>query len=478
MKVSVVGMQSLQWYRLASWGPLVYVIAVPIMIAPKLPLFRHKLQMAEVVFLVMLAFTVAGWIEGSVRIPDLGVAEAMLVSYLFVGALSIAFAEDRILGLVDFGGEVYLAGVFFLLTALTRSETDLRRLLYAWWLGFAIVVGFGWVGLVLAYGFGIDNPWVMRYEEFPYLGQFYRVLSLMRPTAKMLSTFLVLSLSLLMGLVLSEEDKRRRQILLIPVILGGCLFPFTVSRDVLGLVVAVLMLAWVSPGRGLWMRLARASLATVAVGVFVMTLFVSTWHITAFRASREQDRHAGDILNSQFEGVLGWYYADPDTGLTRLRVEVEYVFSGYHLLKRAALLMLRERPLLGVGVGNFEVGLKRLREQEFLPREFGDFEHAQSTPFGIAAETGLMGLVLLGAMWFVLLGQVRRSALTLAGRRQAWVCSGISAGLIGLLASSIHVDIMHFRYLWVGLAVARIAGRLYDPRSLGSTLGSGSVVAR
>jgi hypothetical protein len=469
MKVSTVGMQSLQWYRLACWSLLAYVIAVPMMIAPKLPLFRYKLQMAEVVFLVMLACTVAGWVEGSVRTPDLGVAEGLLLSYLLAAGLSTAFAEDRILGLVDFGGEVYLAGVFFLLTALTRSETGLRRLLYAWWLGFSIVVCFGWLGLVLAYGFGIDNPWVMRYSEFPYLGEFYRVLSLMRPTAKMLSTYLVLSLSLLMGLVLSEEDKRRRRILLIPVVLGGCLFPFTLSRDVLGLVVAMLILVWVSPSRGLWIRFARAGLATAAAGLLVTTLFISTWHITAFRASREQDRIAGDILNSQFQGMLGWYYADRATGLTRLRVEVEYVFSGYHLLKRAALLMVRERPLLGVGVGNFEVGLKRLREEELLPREFGNFEHAQSTPFGIAAETGLMGLGLLGAMWFVLLGQVRRSALTLAGRRQAWICSGISAGLIGLLASSIHVDIMHFRYLWVGLAVARIAGRLYDPRSLGST---------
>ena len=124
----------------------------------------------------------------------------------------------------------------------------------------------------------------------------------------------------------------------------------------------------------------------------------------------------------------------------------------YYVIKKVEWNAFRRRPWTGIGLGAFPFEAERAYNEGRL---FSPYQrvNAHSTPFGRLAETGLAGFVPL-----VLLV----SACAVAARRAASgpapggdVALAIAAGGLGLLVNSINVDIMNFRFLWVGIGFFR-----------------------
>lgn len=139
--------------------------------------------------------------------------------------------------------------------------------------------------------------------------------------------------------------------------------------------------------------------------------------------------------------------------------------------------MFRESPLLGVGAANYatlyqdyasDVGIERRRQ----PRE------PHSLYLGVAAETGLVGLVAFGAIIVSAFTGIGAAARALRGRRrddQASMVLALRLGLVGYLTAALFLHLAFDRIFWVLLGLALAVPALVErPRPHG---GAGTELA-
>ncbi|WP_245669002.1 O-antigen ligase family protein [Chloroflexus islandicus] len=102
---------------------------------------------------------------------------------------------------------------------------------------------------------------------------------------------------------------------------------------------------------------------------------------------------------------------------------------------QAAWNMIQERPLFGVGPGNFSIAYERLvysgQTPTWIKPWYDSRGHAHNYYLHIAAESGLIGalayLVWLGSGWYRAIGAVRRA--------RDWLTRGIALGGIGVIGA-------------------------------------------
>ncbi len=146
---------------------------------------------------------------------------------------------------------------------------------------------------------------------------------------------------------------------------------------------------------------------------------------------------------------------DPDSSFGKRRV-----------VTAVAWRMFVDRPLVGVGVGNYGVRFPEyVEEVGSVAREYESdrANYAHSLYLEIAAETGLLGLLTFGLVVAACFAGLRRArvAFRAAGRPDlADLARGVEIGLIGYLVSSIFLHGHHIRYLWLFFALAAALERV------------------
>ncbi|MEF3273520.1 MAG: O-antigen ligase family protein [Chloroflexus sp.] len=102
---------------------------------------------------------------------------------------------------------------------------------------------------------------------------------------------------------------------------------------------------------------------------------------------------------------------------------------------QAALHMIEERPLLGVGPGNFSIAYERLvysgETPTWIKPWYDSRGHAHNYYLHIAAESGLIGamayLIFLGSVWY--------TAIIAIQRARGWLARGIALGGLGIVGA-------------------------------------------
>lgn len=125
----------------------------------------------------------------------------------------------------------------------------------------------------------------------------------------------------------------------------------------------------------------------------------------------------------------------------------------YYLLKKVAAEAFWRAPLTGIGLGRFREETERAYRVGKVHELYRDID-PHSTLLGRLAETGLPGGLTLVALWVGFLGLGLRFVRAANGPA-VWPARAALAGTVGLLVNSINVDIMNFRFLWIGFAVLR-----------------------
>lgn len=148
--------------------------------------------------------------------------------------------------------------------------------------------------------------------------------------------------------------------------------------------------------------------------------------------------------------------------------QVTQVSSGSSIQDRAirgrlsevtsAIMMFGDHPLIGVGYGNFEAHYPRYAQMVGLDGRREQRE-AHSLYLEVAAETGLVGIVVFGTLvGFACLTvrSRRRSFLEEGNRAAAHLLTGFGISLLGYLVGSIFLHLTYPRYFWlmIGLAIA------------------------
>jgi hypothetical protein len=218
----------------------------------------------------------------------------------------------------------------------------------------------------------------------------------------------------------------------------------TYSRQILEYFGLLGLLAWLeSPRR----RPALAvTLAVAYIVGFLGVMALSTWRITDAELTR-----TGDLTRTLTDSH--YYSTIPETGVQTLDLRVEYVHDNYFILKWVSWKGFLERPLLGWGPDTWPMILEWAKRAGHAPTRLR-FVTAQSELLTIAAEMGLVGLAAWAAFWALCLwpmwiapGQAFPGQLA---RYQALGCGAV-------LLTSVHLDVMRFRFLWISLAVGLAA---------------------
>lgn len=129
----------------------------------------------------------------------------------------------------------------------------------------------------------------------------------------------------------------------------------------------------------------------------------------------------------------------------------------------SAVLVFADRPVLGVGPGVFPVvSPKYAQEVGIRPRL--EERQAHNLYAGIAAETGLLGLVpFLLLFWRLLSGLSRAAAQWWSlDRTQALLARGFFAAVLVYAYSGMFLHLSYVRYFWVLVGLAAAAARLPD----------------
>jgi O-antigen ligase len=125
------------------------------------------------------------------------------------------------------------------------------------------------------------------------------------------------------------------------------------------------------------------------------------------------------------------------------------VHDYYFMLKRVAWRAFLERPLTGWGPDTFPAIVAWARESGIAPH-YLRYESAHGEVFNVAAEMGVIGLAALVAFWALVLRAMRSGG---SGAFAGTLARYQTLGTVAVLLSSLHLDVMRFRFLWIALVL-------------------------
>jgi hypothetical protein len=432
-------------------GFVAYVVISMLMFnEPRRPLlpppFGGRVQLSDVVFPLAIAPWLAAGLPGLQRVVwTAGVPAAVWLAGTAFSAAFAAFPREAWLETAVFA---YL-GVVLVWGAAVLAEPQRLRCFARWWVaivGGVVLLGLaGWLVAVLS---GHPNVLVEWRTGIPLFGDRLRVRSTLAPTSRLLMTLLIAALPGVYTLWRRGTTGERRWCgwLIVAMSVVGVL---TLARGIVEYL-ALLGLLALLPWRGRRRTAAAAVVAIYAVAILGVVA-VSTWHVTGHELTWRADR-TRSLGGQLYYGTL------PDVGVETLDLHVEWVHDFYFILKRMAWRAFLERPLAGWGPNSFPEITARARESGAVPPGLR-FTTAHSEAFTVAAEMGVAGLVALAAFWVLILRATwPRGDGGFAGalaRHQA-------LGICAVLLTTVHLDVMRFRFVWIalalGIAAARCAG--------------------
>lgn len=415
-----------------------YLLLVPMMWSP-LP---FNMQWADVVFLAVGGLFLATGMLRSIALVSL---DYLVLAYVICSFASLINSGDSLEQGVECLKLAYL-GVVYVILGAWFADRPMRIRLARWTVWAAASVSLVGVSYSIFSHLLDTSPEPLATRMLvPYLGEVLRLKGTLT-TPELLGNYLAYAIPFALGLAGSFQDKRARWWV------GGGLSLitvaeiFTFSHSWVGFVCAGLVFGWSALREHGW-NLVRYSLLAGAIGLFLAMLFVSTVYVndTSMRFTR---------MPAAVEPVPHHVSRSGGDSWPTLTVSVTYDYLAYHVLKVLAWEAFLDHPLFGVGLGNFDAVVREGIAQGRLNPSFGNLR-PHMTVLGQLAETGLLGGGTLIALWtggFLLGWQVLRSD---EGTDTKWIVRASLAGLAGLFINGIYTDVMHFRFLWIDLALLR-----------------------
>ena len=429
------------------YGLSLYALLMPIMQNPYKPflgndLIISKIQIVDILFLLISPFLILEFFRERKNILNKYKLQLFAIS-IYIFSIFISIRDfNSIDALLQLFTAIYLSALLISLLVVIKSREKL------FFIGKSIIAGslinllLSIIALIIFYFF--NHSWSYTIQEnkvFPYLGEVVRLTGTFKPTAKLLSSYLTLLIPGFLALSIIKKDIYRYFFLIIT-ILSLIIFPFTLSRGVVGLLFALTFLFNFLKNKGFIENVIFKLFASAFALFFIITSLLSTIHI-----SNVSTKYSYDGYSDHPSTV--YYFYDPNKGMEKFSSEIEFARDHYFWLKKASLLLIRDNPL-GVGVGNFSKSLKLLEKDELIPQGLSRHPTPQSEVLFAASERGLFGaicLIFLFISWINPLYKKRKDIIIYA----------FTGSLIALcFVDSIYLEITKFRFLWFLVGVILI----------------------
>jgi O-antigen ligase len=226
------------------------------------------------------------------------------------------------------------------------------------------------------------------------------------------------------------------------------------SRLLLGLILPVLLL-------GLALTLSRGGLVVLTIAM------IAIW----YRAARERRVLAligSVVLLSCFTYLLPERFWQRARSIVPVMQQQVDTFGMRVKLWTIGYRMVVDRPVVGVGPGNFITASPRYARGAMLQFQLGP----HNSYVGIAAENGVVGLVLFCLIHVMILRSVAntiRAAKAHGLEEIRMLGMTVEICLIVLMVGGLSISLYYSKYLWLflglGVALAQMGERLGDPRA-------------
>jgi hypothetical protein len=434
----------IEHYNIETIGLILLILSVPIMInTPGNSLFPgpigSKIQIVDFIFLFLLAAWLYKLCHNQVRFNRTSLA-VPLVFYLVASLLSLLNSSNIKDGLVEFIGILYLIALFYLIVNAVRDRKMFEMVINSWLITSALVAFLGILGIFLAYVFDIKTFLVKEYAAFPYLGNIYRAYSTFGVNSKFVSSYLTISFPICLALLLNSKAGKKRLFYCITLILFICVLFFTFSRGWLGLAVAIYLVLsrFQRPEKYYRYLKVLTAIFIILFGLFIF--LISRWQFVDFQTKKITVENSTNI-----EPNIA--FTDNGEVLEKIRVETGYMDTTYYRLKRVAIEMILDHPLIGVGLGGFNDEIRRYKEEKELSDIFPAMD-PHCMILGKAAQTGLVGLIALVILWGKSIRKALNMSFTSRDNYFQIISWAMFSSMVGFVIQSIDMDIMNFRFLW------------------------------
>lgn len=400
-----------------------YLLAIPYLRLFFLPVVSAKLQLTEIVFLLLFPLALLRYGR---KLFDLPLFLMLTIGMYLLANLFSGFYSGGLEAILESFGRVYLVLVALVIICFVRYETLVKNkaelLVQSWSIGALTMAGLTMIGMIAATA-GWNNILVVVYENYPYFGTVIRAKGLAGGANSLVYVCLLPLLYTYRRARLSDEGW-----LWVCLLLTICLA--TISKEI---VIVILGLFLVDPLVYRKMNVLRP----VAIVLTALVLWFGT-HLIVQRPN--------DVTGTYLEGTE--YTSEK---IVWRGENVQLLETSYAALKKVGVIVASKNLLAGVGPGQFNSTLPREKELGNYPKHLPDYD-PHSTLIGGFSETGLPGgislLLMCGAgFWYT-----RRSIFSEQTRSTTWFLP-VRVFLLLLLISSVSVDIMNFRHLWVPVAI-------------------------
>lgn len=391
-----------------------------------------KFQLTEILFLPVLILypyrVIKSFRMGSMEKRCL----LFLLIYLLVnlaGALNSGIRSS----LLEAAGRIYLA-IFFILIVIYFDRFS-RTGLTTYFINLCFLMS--WVLALLALGgyffqmAGIENSFVIRLDEYPYIGTVYR---LKGPTftPTMFCTLLTPGIFL----ALSDFKALHYRPLVKKLLLGFILLAAFLSFSKSFFIILWGLCIW-------WLYIKQKFSAAIAIATaipLIIFLFIATHFVFAERGSDQFERYMKTtFISNQPAFKVGKF---------------EALETSYFLNKKIAIEIFPQHFLMGIGPGNFNAVVDDYKARGLYPERFFSYD-PHSAWLGALAENGIAGFAAI--LFFIL-----AIYLPLTKRNCYQDNPGLFACFIILsffIIEGIATDIFNFRHLWIFLAVCVLWSR-------------------
>ena len=421
-------------------------------------IFTQKIQVADVVFLAVFIPVAVKFISERKKVYLSPFIKPMAM-YLLAAALSIFVSVNLMTTTIEFIGICYLILLFLLLINIVDTKELFYYGVWCWVVISVAVCIIGLYGIILAYGFNINNPFVGLWLKHPYINHLYRVHSTFFQNEKFFSSYLLISIPLTLSLVFYEKRGRVRSFLIAALVLFLINAFFTYSRSLVGILSAIYIVAFRCSGylaskRNFFVRSLKISGIVFIAVIWAATILFSYVQLIGVSSKTAK-------LYDLPEGMQEPFYYRHDIGIERTDTTVYYNYTYYLFLKKYALKMFAERPLLGVGGGAFLDKMKIYDLEGKAPQNYLLYD-PHSMFFGSLAEGGMIGFGALIFLWSAIIFFIRKRIKDYRDDFIFYVAVASYAAIIGYFIQGTDIDIMNFRFLWLLFGFAAIALRLPD----------------
>lgn len=436
-------LRNISLYEKLLW---LFFILIPVMRVPSLPLVKQKIQYSEIVFVLLFVVWVLRYLNGKEKLQKVPAGFALIVM-LSIFLLSFINSRGWLISSITFLGIFYLVCLYFLITQLVTFEDMWWRLLKCWVLISLILAVTGICAYLISF-LGVDHDYLLAKHDFyrsVNSGLSTRIISIFRHPA-MLATYMHVSIVFSFILAVKSDVHAEKILSYICIALFIITAILTKTRINAGIALTLFLIAVTLPYENYIISFAKYFSFLYAITLFILVSSLTVWWILPVTIHKA---------------------ANNDT----IVFEVNSIQQPYFIMHKTGLKIIKDHPLIGVGMGmfNFEsaryitweeskkpwhVIYPHITEKDESMYKRGTDPH--STYIGWGSETGLLGL---GGILFFFIQIIRALVMRIKSDKDminSFIYKAMLAGLVGFLLNGWYINILTLRHFWILLSMTAI----------------------